>query len=328
MTSRDESSVEPAQCPRSRPRRSARLARMESLRKDFGTGASEEIAEYISDNLNLGKVSSIRRAGSSGWAIMHKAITDRDKRLFVKVSRGDEAMFAGEAEGLQTIFETHTLRVPEVYYYGPLQRGKGSFIVMEELELCPIFSQSELGYALARMHLAQPRASEAKDGMFGFLLENTIGDTPQPNGWMKSWIDFYRERRLRHQLLLTGDAELIRLGNKLCNNLESYFEGVEEIKPSILHGDLWSGNISSVGNTPVVFDPACYYGHHEAEFGMSWCAGLTSSFWDAYREIIPPSPGFNERRPIYELYHYLNHFNLFGGGYRAMAESILHRLTD
>jgi protein-ribulosamine 3-kinase len=309
------------------PRRSARLARMQ-VRQDFGTAASDEIAEYISTSLELGKVDSMRRAGSSGWAIMHKAVTDRGARLFIKVSRGDESMFAGEAEGLRTMFETNTLRVPEVYHYGPLESGKGSFIIMEELDLGHIVSQSRLGRALAEMHLADPLALEAKEGKFGFTIDNTIGETLQPNGWMDNWVDFFRERRLRHQLLLTGDSDLIRRGNKLCEKLDTYFKDVEEIKPTILHGDLWSGNINSVNGTPVVFDPACYYGHHEAEFGMSWCAGFTKNFWEAYHEVIPRAPGFGDRRLIYELYHYLNHYNLFGGGYRAMAESILHRLID
>lgn len=234
-------------------------------------------------------------------------------------------MFAGEAEGLRAMFDTKTVRVPEVFYYGPLQSGKGSFIVMEDLNLRTIVSQSQLGEAVAKMHLAEPSVTEARQGKFGFPVNNTIGETPQPNGWMDNWIDFYRERRLRHQLLLTGDTELIRMGDKLCDNLAVYFQDAGEIKPSLLHGDLWSGNINAADGTPVIFDPACYYGHHEAEFGMSWCAGLTPCFWEAYHALIPRASGFKERHELYQLYHYLNHYNLFGGGYRAMAMTILSR---
>jgi protein-ribulosamine 3-kinase len=119
----------------------------------------------------------------------------------------------------------------------------------------------------------------------------------------------------------------MELGNKLCDKLDEYFVDVGDIKPSILHGDLWSGNYNAVDGTPVLFDPATYYGHHEADFGMSWCAGFSSAFWESYHAVIPQAPGFAERKDIYQLYHYLNHYNLFSGGYRAMALGILNRLV-
>lgn len=259
---------------------------------------------------------------------MHNAETESGTSLFIKVSREDEAMFAGEAEGLSTMYNTQTIRVPKMYHYGTLEQTKGSYIIMERLNFNHRPSQTQLGYAIADMHLATPPAKQAREGKFGFTVDNTIGDTPQPNGWMSNWIDFYRERRLRHQLLLTGDSDLIGLGERICDNLESFFEDVDEIKPCVLHGDLWSGNINGVEGQPTIYDPACYYGHHEAEFGMSWCAGFSKSFWDAYHERIPPAPGFKRRRPLYELYHYLNHYNLFGGGYGAMAQGIMSRLLD
>lgn len=157
-------------------------------------------------------------------------------------------------------------------------------------------------------------------------MDNTIGGTPQPNGWLSDWVEFFRERRLRHQLELAGDEKLMQLGNKLMDNLECFFEGVI-VRPSVLHGDLWSGNIASVEGLPSIFDPAVYYGHHEAEFGMSWCAGLSGSFWKAYHDVIPRAPGFEERKKIYMLYHYLNHYNLFGFGYYGECESLLNQLT-
>lgn len=297
------------------------------IRKDFGTQTPDEIASFISKNLGRGKVSTVSRAGSSGWAVMHKAETDTGSRFFIKVCRGDEMMFAGEAEGLQAMFKTGTVGVPEVFHYGPLENGKGSFIVMEELELSHMVSQSALGRQVAQMHLAEPVVDKAKAGNFGFHVDNTIGDTPQPNGWMDNWVDFFRERRIRHQILLSGDSELISMGNKVCERMEDFFEGIE-VKPSILHGDLWSGNINAIpSGDPVIYDPACYYGHHEAEWGMSWCAGFTPAFWEAYHELIPREPGFKERHDLYTAYHALNHYNLFGGGYKAMALSCLSRLA-
>lgn len=167
---------------------------------------------------------------------------------------------------------------------------------------------------------------EAKNGQFGFAVDNTIGGTPQPNGWTDNWVDFYREKRLKHQLNLAEDAQLSKMGAILCDNLESLFQGIE-VKPSVLHGDAWSGNITSVDGEPCVFDPATYYGHHEAEFGMSWCAGFSGTFWTAYHSVLPKAPGWTDRHDLYTLYHYLNHYNLFGGSYYNSCLQILQRLT-
>jgi len=132
---------------------------------------------------------------------------------------------------------------------------------------------------------------------------------------------------LQHQLRLTNDKHLQQLGERLCSNLHVFFDGIE-IRPSTLHGDLWSGNIASVDGSFSLFDPATYYGHAEADFGMSWCAGFDKGFWDAYNAIIPKEPGWDNRHDIYQLYHYLNHFNLFGGGYYRQCDSILQRLIS
>lgn len=317
-----------------------------SSRRKFGSGLSntcisakrfrpmasvstDEIEKVITDNLDLGKVTAMTREGSSGWAVMHRATTDTGKRLFIKVSREDVSMFEGEANGLSAMFATHTIRVPEVLHYAPLSNVQGSYIIMEALELSPVYDQYELGRGLAQMHLSDPVLPEAQQGKFGFSVDNTIGATPQPNGWMDNWIAFFRERRLKHQLLLTGDSSLIGNGSRLCLRLHELFDDVKgDIRPCLLHGDLWSGNISGEGSTPVIFDPACYYGHHEAEFGMSWCGGFAPGFWEGYHDLIPRAPGFETRKKLYQLYHYLNHYNLFGGSYYGMAELLLNQLLE
>ena len=196
---------------------------------------------------------------------------------------------------------------------------------MEYLDIKRGYEAARLGRELARMHLAEPSDSNARAGMFGFAVDNTIGGTPQPNGWSDNWINFFRERRLRHQLKLTGDAQLMQLGVKLCDNLEYFFDGIQ-VRPSIIHGDLWSGNIGSVDGQPCIFDPATYYGHHEAEFGMSWCSGFSDAFYKAYHELIPKAQGWNDRHEIYTLYHYLNHYNLFGYGYYQQCIETLRRI--
>lgn len=289
--------------------------------------AEDDLKTIIPDTLGMGKVISMKRTGSSGWAAMHRVVTESGNHLFAKVSRQDESMFQGESKGLWAMHETNTIIVPKPFKCGTFSSVQASYIIMEELDLEPVYSQLQLGTRLAEMHLAKPVFAEAQQGMFGFPIDNTIGSTPQPNGWMDNWIDFFREKRLRHQLLLTGDPTLMEKGSKLCLSMHLLFEDVKgQITPSLLHGDLWSGNISGVDGEPALFDPACYYGHHEAEFGMSWCAGLGPNFWDAYHEVIPRQPGFAARQKLYQLYHYLNHYNLFGGGYYNMAELLLNDL--
>jgi len=283
---------------------------------------------WIESNLaHLGKVTGEQFQGGSSWSSAYIYTTSSGTKLFVKTALGrDEAMFRGEALGLQAMYDTHTIRTPKVLHYGPLE-ASGSFIVMEALDMGGSPSQAELGRRLALMHLAPPKDENAAAGKFGFPVNNTIGGTPQPNAWMSDWVEFFREKRLAHQIKLAGDSTLSRLGDKLLPNLGQFFEGAGEIKPSVLHGDLWSGNISSVSGEPVIFDPATYYGHHEAEWGMSWCAGFGPEFWNAYHELVPRAPGWEERHQLYTLYHILNHYNLFGGSYYNQAKSIMNNLV-
>lgn len=287
-------------------------------------------ADWIEANLPGGSVVKEKFVGGSNWSSAYVYSTQQGNEYFVKLAMGgrDDSMFQGEAQGLQAMYATNTLRIPQVFHVGPMPNSRGSFIVMESLKLGGGCNMAELGRQLAHMHLAEPADPNAKAGKFGFAVDNTIGATPQPNGWMDNWVDFYRERRIRHQLNLLGDRRLNELGDKLCDNLEVFFEDVAgDIKPSVLHGDLWSGNIAGVEGKPAIFDPATYYGHHEAEFGMSWCAGFTGDFWRAYHEVIPKAPGFDKRKDLYLLYHYLNHTNLFGGGYYNTSLRIMERLV-
>ncbi|ONL92941.1 Protein-ribulosamine 3-kinase chloroplastic [Zea mays] len=170
------------------------------------------------------------------------------------------------------------------------------------------------------------KAAKSDKG-YGFPVDNTIGSTPQINTWTDDWIEFYSKHRLGYQLELAsrryGDSAILEKGQRLIKNIRPLFDGAV-IEPCLLHGDLWSGNISSDSNgDPVILDPACYYGHNEAEFGMSWCAGFGGDFYNAYFQVMPKQPGFEKRRDLYLLYHYLNHYNLFGSGYRSSAMSII-----
>ena len=261
--------------------------------------------------------------GGSGWSQTGKWVTD-DASYFVKQSsRSCASMFAGEAAGLTAMRDAAGdaggLRIPEVFVAKDYEDGKGSFIVMEFLNMGSRGDMHAFGRAMAQMHLSSPAVPEAAAGQFGFPVDNTIGATPQPNGWTDDWVAFYRDKRLAHQVNLAGDASIDNLWRKLKPRLGEFFDADEAIKPVILHGDLWSGNIGTAEGAPSIFDPACYFGHHEAEWGMSWCASLGPQFWQGYRELIPEAPKFAQRRPLYEAYHQLNHYNLFGGGYRGAA---------
>eukprot|EP01025_Chloroclados_australasicus_P064795 TRINITY_DN8703_c0_g1_i1.p1 TRINITY_DN8703_c0_g1~~TRINITY_DN8703_c0_g1_i1.p1 ORF type:complete len:334 (-),score=49.49 TRINITY_DN8703_c0_g1_i1:166-1053(-) len=291
------------------------------------TQIAESPSKWIEDNLNNGKVVKSDFVGSSSWSSQYIMNMEDGTRYFVKTARGYsvDAMFKGEALGLTALYDTHTVCIPKVLYYGDMARG-GSFIVLEHLKFGGRINQAEFGRLLAEMHLATPKDENAASGQFGFAVDNMIGGTSQPNGWMDNWVDFFRERRLRHQLKLAGDTNLMRMGEKVMDNLEIFFEGVE-VKPSVLHGDLWSGNVAGVEGKPAIFDPAVYYGHHEAEFGMQWCASFGGAFWEAYHSVIPRAPGFEKREKLYLLYHFLNHYNLFGAGYYGECQGILQSLS-
>ncbi|KMT00173.1 hypothetical protein BVRB_1g019910 [Beta vulgaris subsp. vulgaris] len=292
--------------------------------KPFAIVAMSEdpVREWI---LTEGKATQITKTSPVGGGCINLATRyDTDVGpFFVKTNRSiGPSMFEGEALGLRLMYETSTIRVPKPFKVGSLPRG-GSYIIMEFVEFGGSRSgQAALGRKLAEMH----KAGKSEKG-YGFEVDNTIGSTPQINTWTSDWIEFYVEHRLGYQLKLArdqfGDSSIYEKGQKLAKNLTPLFENVV-IEPCLLHGDLWSGNITYDKNgEPVILDPACYYGHNEAEFGMSWCAGFGPSFYNSYFEVMPKQPGFEKRRDLYMLYHYLNHYNLFGSSYRSSALSII-----
>ncbi|KAM7275736.1 hypothetical protein ACFE04_017602 [Oxalis oulophora] len=282
--------------------------------------SDDPITDWI---LSEGKATQITRISPVGGGCINRANRyDTDVGpFFVKTNRSiGPSMFEGEALGLGAMYETETIRVPRPFKLGPLPTG-GSYIIMEFIEFgASRGNQAALGRKLAEMH----KAGKSAKG-FGFDVDNTIGSTPQINTWTSDWIEFYGVHRLGYQLKLAqdqcGDSLIYQRGQRLIQNIAPLFANIV-IEPCLLHGDLWSGNITSdKTGEPVILDPA--YGHSEAEFGMSWCAGFGGSFYNAYFEVMPKQPGFEKRKDLYTLYHYLNHYNLFGSGYRPSAMSII-----
>jgi len=246
-----------------------------------------------------------------------------DYRYFVKLNSADrEAMFVAERRGLEALRQSRAIRVPEVYLTG--REGQYAYIVMEYIELTGRADSERLARALAALHACTA-------ARFGFECDNTIGSSPQPNPPTDDWIEFWRDSRLGFQLQLARanglDAALIERGYRLAENLPRFFSGYRP-KPSLLHGDLWSGNQGAdpAGN-PVIFDPACYYGDHEADLAMMELFGHPGErFFAVYRERFAIDDGYPRRRDLYNLYHVLNHANLFGGGYPSQARKLIERL--
>lgn len=244
-----------------------------------------------------------------------------DRAYFVKLNRAARAaMFEAEFAGLQALAGTRTVRVPAPVACGTA--GENSFLVLENIEFGRSNRASDdlLGRQLALMHRQQ-------QPYFGWHRDNTIGSTPQCNGQNDNWVDFWRGQRLGFQLKLAAGqgygGVLQANGERLCNGMAALFAGYSP-QPSLLHGDLWAGNAAvDKQGCPVIFDPACYYGDREADLAMTELfGGFGRDFYASYRAAWPLDHGYGVRKTLYNLYHILNHLNLFGGGYLRQAESM------
>jgi fructosamine-3-kinase len=246
---------------------------------------------------------------------------------FVKINAPEKhAMFAAEAAGLQEILASGAIRAPAPICHG--STAHASYLVLEYLAMdaCSGHACEQLARQLASMH-----AHTASQ--FGWSIHNTIGATPQSNTLHHDWISFWREERLEFQLRLASrngiDGGLQKKGARLLALLEQFFPGYTP-QPSLLHGDLWAGNCGALKHgEPVVFDPAVYYGDRETDLAMSELfGGFPMRFYAAYREAYPLDPGYEVRKTLYNLYHVLNHANLFGGSYAAQAGRMLDQLLS
>lgn len=304
--------------------------------------------------------------GAGGWCIelcrggsINQAwrIRGQDgRRFFVKLNDVHRlSMFLSEAAGLEKIAATHTIRVPHPVAHGTTDTH--SFLVLEYLELSNRGNAVLLGEQLAALHrctsgsayqnssnagganesCARPDCSATHSfartaNRFGFAQDNFIGTTVQANGWKDSWIDFWREQRLGFQLRLAAQngygGKLQTLGKKMLDTLPAFFSGYTP-QPALLHGDLWSGNHAFLmDGTPLIFDPAPYYGDRECDLAMTELfGGYPADFYAAYRAAYPLDGGYAMRRDVYNLYHIINHANLFGGGYARQAEHMMQALV-
>jgi len=232
-------------------------------------------------------------------------------------------MFSAEAEGLAELAAPRTVRVPQVVACST--HGDTAYLATEWLALDRPTRDTEvrLGEQLAALH-------EVTRDRFGWHRDNTIGLTPQHNNWSDSWVDFFREHRLGFQLQLAAESgfsgSLQTQGARLLKRLPVFFEDYEP-RPALLHGDLWGGNWASCEDAPVVFDPAVYYGDPESDLAMTRLfGGFGPAFYEAYATHTPPAAGSHDRSDLYQLYHVLNHLNLFGSAYLGRAQELVNNL--
>jgi len=248
---------------------------------------------------------------------------DGTRTFFVKTQPAARLdMFESEATGLAELAAANAVSVPQVLCHG-IAAGK-AYLVLEHLPLEPHGDAAQLGRQLAQQH----RVSAAQ---FGWTRDNWIGATPQPNARADDWVDFWREQRLGFQLKLAAQngfsGPLQRDGETLMAGLAGLFSDYRP-QASLLHGDLWGGNHGYLAEgTPVIFDPAVYFGDRECDLAMSELfGGFAPDFYAAYREAWPLDAGYAVRKTLYNFYHILNHANLFGGGYAAQAQRMIAQL--
>lgn len=229
-------------------------------------------------------------------------------------------MFSREAEGLAALRVDGGPTIPQVYLCGR------DFILLEDLAPAPQNNDywPTFGRQLANLH-------KCTNPEFGFEHDNYIGSTRQPNSWIDDGYTFFAQNRLFFQARMAQERGLIGKGEK--RDVESIVSRLEQLIPqqpaSLIHGDLWSGNaISNSSGAPAIIDPAAHYGWAEADLAMTDLFGaFPTAFYKAYEEIRPLNPDYRGRFPIYNLYHLLNHLNIFGRGYLGQVQSILRRFS-
>jgi protein-ribulosamine 3-kinase len=248
-----------------------------------------------------------------------------DAQYFIKTNAASRlAMFEAEAAGLDDLASSQSLRIPEALCSGIA--GNDAFLLLEYIPLKGSGDDEQFGAGLAAMHRSEEK-------QFGWQRDNTIGATPQANAWNDDWVRFWAEQRLGAQLELAAQngagRTLLQQGEALQAELPAFFSDYQPAA-SLLHGDLWSGNYAfDDQRQAVIFDPAVYYGDRETDLAMTELfGGFSSTFYAAYNNAWPLDAGYATRKTLYNLYHILNHFNLFGGGYLSQAQGMIQRLLS
>ncbi|MEK9575005.1 MAG: fructosamine kinase family protein [Gammaproteobacteria bacterium] len=238
----------------------------------------------------------------------YKVNLKNNSNVFIKIQNNSNNDLIHEAEELRILGEH--VNTPKVI------ASTNHCIILEWIEQSYNPSiQKELGRSLSELHLKH-------NDYFGFIFDNKIGSTPQKNATnknIKNWADFYWSYRIKFQIDLAKKNNLLELEqyNNLMNLKDSIYRKLDiQIRPTLLHGDLWSGNYIATSSGPYFIDTASYYGHSEADFALTYMfGGFSKEFYQSYEKRSPFEENHEERKPIYMIYHYLNHLNLFGRSY-------------
>ena len=278
----------------------------------------DKIAIAISQATGTKFMGDRRQTLTGGCINQATRLSDGKHQFFVKTNHPNCLdMFVAEAIALQQIYATQTIRVPQPICWG--LADDQAYLVLENLTLGGRQDWETMGQNLAAMHRV------TSDRGFGWDCNNAIGTTPQINNWTNNWLNFWSEHRLGWQIRLAK-----RKGWQCIVSEQKIYESISEIfsnyqpQPAMVHGDLWGGNASFVDGEPVIFDPALYFGDREVDLAMTELfGGFPPQFYNAYEAAYPIDASYQQRKTVYNLYHILNHFNLFGGGYNSQANRMI-----
>lgn len=280
---------------------------------------SAGLSEALGGHFQLEWVRNLHGGDINHAALVRWGSTD----CFVKYhASAPPGMFAAEAQALTELSDMGRIKVPRPITTG--NDGTTDWLVLEYIELNTSGSAAQLGEDLAALH-------HVTREQYGWRLNNYIGTTPQINTPCDCWSDFWRDFRLKPQLEMATAVghrgRLPDMGERLLANMDRLMDG-HQPPASLLHGDLWGGNKAfTMGGTPIIFDPASYYGDRETDIAMTELfGGFGSEFYSAYQANLPLADGYRMRRDLYNLYHMLNHLNLFGGAYLSRCQSMIERL--
>ncbi|NMM48625.1 fructosamine kinase family protein [Marinigracilibium pacificum] len=288
---------------------------------------SNDIAKYIIEASGFSFNDDLKIIGVGGGSINYAyRIQFGSEYIFVKLNQGvNDDFFEAERKGLELLSKHSGFKIPKVFVSGTI--GQHRFIAMEyinsSLKVANYWFQA--GVTLAEMH----KSSSEK---YGLSFNNYMGSLPQKNSWTDKWADFFIEKRLRPQVDLAHNNGLMDVNHvKLFEKLYSIIESIvpEEV-PSLIHGDLWNGNIMTDENgLATIIDPAIHYGHRESDLAMTFMfGGFANEFYQGYSQTYPLQSDFSYRVGLYNLYPLLIHVNLFGTGYLGETISTLKKYLN
>ncbi len=285
----------------------------------------QQISDHISQTLNSPfQIANKFSVGGGSINSSYQIIGADGQHYFIKLNSADlDYMFQVEFDSLNELAKQNiAMRVPRPLCFGIADSR--SYLVLEYLAISSSGDSKKMGQALAQMH-------RITTSQYGWQQNNIIGSTPQSNKKHSDWLTFWREERMRPQFKMLYDKgykkDLQLLADKLLKNLDSLL-AAHMPEASLLHGDLWSGNYGfTKQGQPIIFDPALYYGDRETDLAMTELfGGFSPDFYQAYNEAWPLDKGYTQRKTLYNLYHILNHANLFGTSYLNQAINMMQRL--